>query len=165
MIFEVKSWCSPETKLLPALVTPVILSFSTRCNGINTTFSRMFYHLERQAWAGKDGVFILKTKCVQGRSQQEAGEAGASSDICQIFLFFVLVYVGSVDSVASTVSPRVCLFVVFYVCLPPCMVSTSPSLNKSILEARGEALSRVLFWLPLNCRELQGYILNGFWLG
>ena len=27
MIFDVKSWCSPETKLLPALVTRVILSF------------------------------------------------------------------------------------------------------------------------------------------
>ena len=27
-------------------------------------FSRMFYHLERQAYTGKDGLFLLKTKCV-----------------------------------------------------------------------------------------------------
>ena len=119
MIFDVKSWCSPETKLLPALVTRVILSFSRRCNGINTTFSRMFYHLERQAWAGKDGVFILKTKCVQGRSQHEAGEAAASSGIWQIFwVFFFLVYVGSVDSVAWTVSPRLFSFFFLSVYVP-----------------------------------------------
>ena len=37
MIFDVKSWCSPETKLLPALVTPVV--YIVVINGICTRSS------------------------------------------------------------------------------------------------------------------------------
>ena len=126
MIFDVKSWCSPETKLLRALVTRVILSFSRRCNGINTTFSRMFYHLERQAWAGKGGVFILKTKCVQGRSQHEAGEAASSSGIWQIFWFFFFWCMWDLLTVSPGRSRLVCFLSLF--CLPTSLVSIRISL-------------------------------------